>query len=133
MTTQTAAPGQTILALVDDLFFILKICDTAKHLGLAVHFCSHEAEALGHLAHTRPALMIVDLAIIGKGPTDFFTQLGREAPQGGVPILGFTTHADWKRTAPLHDRCTRVVTKETLARSLAALIQEIMQPTPADR
>jgi hypothetical protein len=40
-----------------------------------------------------------------------------------VPVLGFTTHALARATQPLHARCRRVVTKETLTQELPALLQ----------
>ena len=39
------------------------------------------------------------------------------------PVLGFTTHALAKATQPLHGRCTRVVTKETLTQELPELLK----------
>jgi hypothetical protein len=39
-------------------------------------------------------------------------------------VLGFTTHASAKQTQPLHARCRRVVTKETLTQELPALLRE---------
>ena len=39
------------------------------------------------------------------------------------PVLGFTTHALARETQPLHGRCTRVVTKETLTQELPELLK----------
>jgi len=38
-------------------------------------------------------------------------------------VLGFTTHALARVTQPLHARCTRVVTKETLTQELPELLK----------
>jgi hypothetical protein len=38
-------------------------------------------------------------------------------------VLGYTTHALAKATQPLHGRCTRVVTKETLTQELPELLK----------
>jgi hypothetical protein len=38
-------------------------------------------------------------------------------------VLGFTTHALARATQPLHARCTRVVTKETLTQELPELLR----------
>jgi hypothetical protein len=38
-------------------------------------------------------------------------------------VVGFTTHALARATQPLHARCRRVVTKETLTQELPALLQ----------
>lgn len=129
MTEPNTGQQQPVLALVDDLFFALKIGDTAKYLGLPVQFAASAHEFFSRLAGARPALVIVDLALSGVDMADFFTRLSGDPPQAMVPILGYTTHADWKRTSPLHDKCTKVVTKDTLSRNLAELMQQLMQPT----
>jgi CheY-like chemotaxis protein len=129
MTEQHVGQQQPVLVLVDDLFFTLKIGDTAKYLGLPIQFAASAPEFFGRLASTRPALVIVDLTLSGVDMADFFTRLTSDLPQAAVPILGYTTHADWKRTGPLHDKCTKVVTKDTLSHNLAELMQQLMQPT----
>lgn len=118
---------RSILALVTDLFFILKINDTAKSIGLPVSFVGSSAEFLERLRSTNPALVITDLTLNGVELAALFDQLATIADQTMLPILGYTTHADWKRTGPLHDRCTKVVTKDTLSRSLAELMQQMIQ------
>ena len=116
-----------ILALVNDLFFILKIGDTAKSIGLPIAFVGSSEEFLERFRTTCPALVIADLTLDGVDMTAFFDHLTAVTDQATLPILGYTTHADWKRTQPLHDRCTKVVTKDTLSRSLAELMQQLIR------
>jgi CheY-like chemotaxis protein len=117
-----------ILALVTDLFFTLKIGDTAKSVGLPIQFAGSPEEFLDKVRQTRPALIVADLTLDGVDMATLFEQLTAQAPQDTVPILGYTTHADWKRTGPLHGRCTKVVTKDTLSHHLGELIQQLMPP-----
>jgi CheY-like chemotaxis protein len=123
----TIAQQRPILALVTDLFFTLKIGDTAKSVGLPIHFAGSAAEFLDSFRNARPALVIADLTLNGVDMAALFEELAADAHQVTVPILGYTTHADWKRTNPLHDRCTKVITKDTLSRSLAELMQQLIQ------
>jgi hypothetical protein len=44
-----------------------------------------------------------------------------------APVLGWTTHALWKATKPLHDRLDRVVTREKLTAELPALLRELVE------
>ena len=127
MAEPTVAQQRPILALVNDLFFTLKIEDTAKAVGLPIQFARSREEFLDSFRKTRPALVIVDLTLGGVDVTAPFEQLLADAHQTAVPILGYTTHADWKRTGPLHDKCTKVVTKDTLSRSLADLIRQLIR------
>jgi hypothetical protein len=62
----------------------------------------------------------VDLTTDGWDYEAIFTAL--EAVPA-VPVLGYTTHALARTTQPLHARCRRVVTKETLTQELPDLLQ----------
>ena len=128
MAEPTAAHQRPILALVNDLFFIVKIGDAAKSLGCLIDFAGTSEEFLDRLRRsTCPALIIADLTLDGIDLVALFEQVAALVGQGTLPILGYTTHADWKRTGRLHDRCTKVVTKDVLSRNLADLIQQVMQ------
>jgi CheY-like chemotaxis protein len=127
MAEPTVGQRQPILALLNDLFFILKIGDAAKSVGLPIQFAGSSQQFLDSFHRARPALVIADLTLEGVDMAALFEQLTMDAQQAAVPILGYTTHADWKRTGPLHDRCTKVVTKDTLSRSLAELMQQLIQ------
>ena len=101
MTEATVAQQRRILALVTDLFFTLKIGDTAKSVGLPIHFVGSAEEFLDSIRKARPGLVIADLTLDGIDLAALFEELAAEAHQVPVPILGYTTHADWKRTEPL--------------------------------
>ena len=118
---------RSILALVTDLFFRLKIDDTAKSLGWPIQFAGGATEFLDSLQKTRPGLVIVDLMLDGVDVSALFSHLMVQPNQVSVPVLGYTTHADWKRTQPLHEKCTKVVTKDTLSRCLPELMQLLVQ------
>jgi hypothetical protein len=128
MSEDTFIQPRPILALVTDLFFLLKIGDTAKAVGIPIHFGASAEEFLSRLRELHPALMIVDLTATGVDLAALFEGLATEAQHHPAPLLAYTTHADWKRTGPWHDRCTRVVTKETLSRHLHGLLQQFIQP-----
>jgi CheY-like chemotaxis protein len=127
MAEPTGTQQRPILALVNDLFFTLKIGDAAKSVGLPIDFAGSSEEFLDRFRHTRPVLVIADLTLDGVDLVALFEQLAAAAGRATPPILGYTTHADWKRTGPLHDRCTKVVTKDVLSRNLAELIRQVMQ------
>ncbi|HSF31015.1 MAG TPA: hypothetical protein VLK82_11170 [Candidatus Tectomicrobia bacterium] len=128
MAEPTFDQQRPILALVTDLFFTLKIGDTAKSVGVPIQFAGSTEEFLDKLRRLHPALIIADLTLDSADMATLFEQLTAEAHRIMAPILGYTTHADWKRTGPLHDRCTKVVTKDTLSRHLAELIQQLIPP-----
>jgi hypothetical protein len=126
MANSVNTQEKAILALVNDLYFAAKIGDTAKYLGHRIEFTGSGADFFDKLACTRPALIIADLTIGGVHIAAVLSQLEGGPQQAAVPVLGYTTHADWKRTGPLHDKCTKVVTNDTLSRSLPDLIRQMI-------
>jgi hypothetical protein len=69
----------------------------------------------------RADLVILDLTTPEWDYDALFATLGASA---SPPVLGFTTHALARQTQPLHSRCTRVVTRETLTRELGTILKE---------
>ena len=76
------------------------------------------AGALGEI----PDLVILDLTTPGWDYDALLAEIEGRAPR--VPALGFTTHALAQQTRPLHARCQRVVTRETLTRELGRILTE---------
>jgi CheY-like chemotaxis protein len=125
MVQPTGVPQRPILALVNDLFFILKIEDSAKSIGVPTQFAGSIDEFFEKFRQHPPGLIIIDLMLGEQDSATLFDPLTDAAKQTPVPILGYTTHADWKRTSSLHSQCTKVVTKEVLSRSLPDLMQQM--------
>ena len=109
------------VAVVRDLFFVARIRETARLAGTPLVFARTPEEIAAALgAAEPPSLAILDLTTSGWDYEALFAALAA-APD--VPVLGFTTHALARTTQPLHARCRRVVTKETLTQELPALLQ----------
>ncbi len=107
-----------MLAIVKDLFFVARIRETARLVGVPIRFARSPEELADALA-ARPRFALVDLT----GAFDYAT-IFAAVGQAGTPVLGFTTHALARQTQPWHARCERVVTKETLTAELPALLRE---------
>jgi hypothetical protein len=109
-----------VVAIVSDLFFVARIRETARLVGVPLVFARSTDEidaALGEGVR----LVLLDLT----GNFDhaaIFAALERATPR--PPVLGYTTHVLASQTQPWHARCGRVVTKETLTQELAALLRE---------
>ncbi len=111
-----------VLAIVKDLFFVARIRETARLVGVPLVFARTPDEIKARLSEL-PRFVLVDLT----GGFDYeamFAELGEPRP----PVLAFTTHALAKQTQPWHARCDRVVTKETLTAELATLLKEGIAP-----
>jgi CheY-like chemotaxis protein len=108
------------VGVVKDLFFVARIRETARMVGTPLSFARSSEELAVALADA-PDLVILDLTTSGWDYEALFGTL--EAASPPPPVLGFTTHALARTTQPLHARCTRVVTKETLTQELPDLLR----------
>jgi hypothetical protein len=106
--------------VVKDLFFVARIRETARLAGVLAVFARTPDELRRALAE--PArLILIDLTA-GLDYDSLFAAAQMASPRASV--LGFTTHALASATRPLHERCDRVVTKETLSQELPTLLKE---------
>lgn len=113
---------EAVLAFIPDLFFSTKVEALCAGLGRPFVLARTEADLMAKAAAARPAVLLVDLT--APAVDGVLTRL-REGPAAGLPLLGYTTHADWKRTKPLHARCDQVITKDDIAANLAGELERI--------
>lgn len=110
------------MAVVRDLFFVARIRETARLVGTALAFARTPEEVREELGREPADLVLLDLT---TPEWDYEALLGALGAPGARPrVLGFTTHALARQTQPLHGRCDRVVTRETLTRELGKILQE---------
>jgi PleD family two-component response regulator len=81
-----------ILAVVDDLFFIVKINDAAKRAGMRVEFLKSEQGLLDKALAEPPALVIVDLNCTSARPLALISKLKREGALKSVSVIAFVSH-----------------------------------------
>src|SRR5262249_20605826 len=108
-------------SVVKDLFFVARFRETARLAGTDIVFARSPLELSAALAEPTD-LVILDLTVPGWDYEGFFAEL--EDSSTHPPVLGITTHAVARRTQPLHARCTRVVTRETLTQELGKILRE---------
>jgi DNA-binding NarL/FixJ family response regulator len=77
-----------VVAYMDDLFFQMKLAETAKHFGLEVKVASN-AVSLLQLLDPPPALVVIDLNA-KSSPLDAVQRL--RAAQPNVRVVGFLSH-----------------------------------------
>ena len=77
-----------VVAYMDDLFFQMKLAETAKHLGLEVKVASN-ADSLLQLLEPLPLLVIVDLNA-RSAPLEAVERLRSAQPH--LRVIGFLSH-----------------------------------------
>jgi CheY-like chemotaxis protein len=119
-----AAAARTVVAHVRDLLFSSRIAETARRLGYRFQAARSLDDLRAALA-AHPGLVMLDLTASGLDLDAALREIAG-APHP-VPVLGWTTHVLWKATQPFHERCDRVVTRETLTEELPELLREYME------
>src|SRR5260370_17441327 len=85
-----------VVALMDDLFFQMKLAETAKQLGLEVKVATN-GEALMGLMASEPKLVIGDLNSRSQ-PIEAIEKL--RLTRKDVRVVGFLSHLPRELTAP---------------------------------
>ena len=116
---------QTLLALIDDLFFSVQVSDTAASLGYEVVVAHTPGDFARHLQET-PDLVLVDM---GVKNTDW-ARLIREAKATDRPVIAFGDHTDLEaRQLALNAGATAVVANSVVARDLGGLLRKHGKPS----
>lgn len=114
---------RTVIAIVDDMFFVSKIRATGKALGMIVKF-PRSVEALRESLNDEvPNLIIVDLHNTKVDPIELAKELKLSEISRDVPLLGFFSHvqAELQRNA-LMAGYDEVLPRSLFARDLAHVL-----------
>ncbi len=83
-----------IFAFIEDLFFLAKIQETARKLGVKVEFVKTDKDILERLQNNgddKPSLIIFDLNNLAAKPLGTIPKLRKELKKG-TTIIGFLSH-----------------------------------------
>jgi DNA-binding NarL/FixJ family response regulator len=109
----------TVVALMDDLFFQMKLAETAKQLGVEVKVATN-GEALMGLMASEPRLVIVDLNARSR-PVEAIETL-RQARKD-VRVVGFLSHVQEELAAQAQAAgCDEVLPRSSFTQNLASIL-----------
>lgn len=120
---------RTVVAVVDDMFFVSKIRATGKALGMIVKFPRTAAAFRTIINNERPVLFIVDLHNEKMNPFDVANEVKQNETLKGIPLLGFFSHVQVElqrraREAGYDDILPRSLFARDLANILAGELQK---------
>ncbi len=84
--------SRTVIAAVDDMFFISKIRATAEHVGVDVRFALNADALLANARENKANLMIVDLHAQKIDPIALATAMKSDPELRAIELLGFFSH-----------------------------------------
>ncbi len=108
-----------IVALMDDLFFQMKVAETAKHLGLELKVAAN-GDALIGLLEPAPNLVIVDLNARNE-PLAAIERV--RAAQKDLRVVGFLSHVQRDLAAQAQAAgCNEVMPRSAFSQNLSAIL-----------
>lgn len=109
---------ERVIALMDDLFFQMKVAETAKHLGMELKVAAN-ADALLALLQPPPKLVIIDLNARSQ-PLAALEKL--RAQDKSVRVVGFLSHVQRDLAAQAQTAGCEVMPRSRFTRDLAAIL-----------
>jgi len=108
-----------VVALMDDLFFQMKVAETAKHLGVELKVATN-ADALLSLLDPPPKLLIVDLNARSQ-PIQAIERV--RAGKNGLRVVGFLSHVQTDLAAQARAAgCDEVMPRSSFTQNLAVIL-----------
>jgi DNA-binding NarL/FixJ family response regulator len=108
-----------VVALMDDLFFQMKLAETAKQLGVEVKVATN-GDALMGLMASGPRLVIIDLN--ARSQPIAAIEMLRQARKD-VRVVGFLSHVQTELAAQAQAAgCDEVLPRSSFTQNLAAIL-----------
>ena len=120
-----------ILAVVDDLLFLSKIQETAKHLGIEVKAAQPADLPEAPLA-APPAALLIDLNHRSGKALEVLRALKSDSKTKGIAVIGFVSHVQSELIAAARDAgCDLVLARSVFASQLPNLLRRYsVSPSP---
>jgi hypothetical protein len=116
-----------IYFFIEDLFFLAKIQETARKLGIKVGFLKNDKETLAKITEApeeeRPSLIVFDLNNVNAKPLTLIPKLKTKLKKG-TSIIGFLSHlqGDLKAKA-VEAGCDMVMPRSAFSQNLPSLMR----------
>ena len=112
-----------IVAAIGDLFFTVKIRETARHAGIDVEFVKSEKDVL-EMAKTHPLLIILDLGFSLLQPIKLIGKLKSAEESKQISLIGYLSHVEGELKQKAHDAgCDMVMAKSAFSQNLPQILK----------
>jgi PleD family two-component response regulator len=116
----------TILAAIDDLFFSVKITETARKVGATVRFVKTDKELLAAADEDgeKPSLIIVDLNSAAMKPISTIVKLKADKDLKKTSVIGYLSHVQGELKQKAHEAgCDMVLARSAFSQNLPNLLR----------
>src|SRR3982750_1347119 len=112
-----------VLAVLNDLFFSVKISDAAKRSGMALEFVKESGELL-EKAKGKPQLIILDLNFEAVDPLQLITKLKGNADTKGISVIGYLSHVQGELKQQAQEAgCDMVLARSAFSQSMPLIFK----------
>ncbi len=116
-----------ILAVLEDLFFTVKINESAKRAGLPIVFVKSHDDVLAKALDKdggRPALIIIDVNFAGIDPLKLITTLKASDETKGINLIGYLSHVQGElKQAAQEAGCDMVMARSAFSQNLPQILK----------
>jgi CheY-like chemotaxis protein len=111
-----------VLAVVEDLFFTVKINESAKRAAVPIAFVKSQRDALDQAAE-HPSLIILDLNFASIDPVDLIRKLKSDPAVSKIQLIAYVSHVqgDLKQAAQ-EAGCDMVLARSAFSQNLLQLL-----------
>jgi PleD family two-component response regulator len=114
--------NQKILAVLDDLFFTVKINEAAKRAGVPVEFVKSAKDVLDQ-ARAHPPMIILDLNCASLDPLKLIVDLKSNAALKGIRLIGYVSHVQAELIQKAREAgCDMVLARSTFSKDLPRIL-----------
>ena len=125
----------SVVAVVDDLFFVSKLQETARLVGAPLVIVRAADFRPDDLRRQKPALVIFDLNTTSGNAVELVRQLKSDAELKEIPVMAFFSHVQVElQRAAQEAGCDQILPRSQFTATLPQLLRQFApgaQPTPA--
>ena len=115
--------NQKILAVLDDLFFTVKINEAAKRAAVPVEFVKTAKDALDK-AQANPPLIILDLNCTALDPVRLIEDLKSSAALKEIPLIAYVSHVQAELIQKAREAgCDMVLARSAFSKDLPQIVK----------
>ena len=112
-----------VLAVLEDLFFTVKINESAKRAGLGISFVKSEHDVLEQAKH-KPALIILDLNFHGVDALRLIRKLKSDEHTKGISVIGYLSHIQGELKQQAQEAgCNMVLARSAFSQNLPQILK----------
>jgi PleD family two-component response regulator len=112
-----------VLAVLTDLFFSVKLGESAKRNGMALEFVTEGKEVL-EKAKSKPQLIVFDLNYEAVSPVQLIAKLKANPDTKGISLIGYLSHlqGDLKQEAQ-EAGCDMVMARSAFSQNMMQIFR----------